>query len=262
MIKKTLYLFAISLLLIQCKSTEKSTKDKEAAATEIEEGKNVTQDELTKIVGQSYRGILPCADCMGIETELAFKADGQYVVKSFYLGKSDEVNSKTGQYQLDGNKVICRIKSQIVSRYQIKEDQLVPEGPQASSMSGTEEQYILRKNLGQLVERYWALTEVLGEEAKPLAEGREAYLLVRNDGSFSASGGCNSLFGSFSETTKHFIQFNEIASSEMACNYPHYDKSLIEALERTRQFMVNKNDELVLVVGKAAPLARFKKVGL
>lgn len=262
MIKKTLYLITISLLLIQCKSTEKSTKEKEAAATELEESKNKSQGELANLVGQSYRGILPCADCMGIETELTFKADGQYEVKTFYLGKSDKISSKMGQYQLDGNKVICRINSQIVSRYQIKENQLVPEGAQASSMTGTEEQYILRKNLGQLLDRYWVLTEVLGQEAKPLAEGREAYLLVKNDGSFSASGGCNSLFGSFSEATKHFIQFNEIASSEMACTYNHYDKTLIEALERTRQFMVNKNEELVLMVGKAAPLARFKKVGL
>ena len=262
MMKQILFLIALSFLFTQCKNTEKTTKDARSDKAESQKMEEKKPIKTTNLIGQSYHGLLPCADCMGIETELTFKENGQYQVKSFYLGKSDEVNFKEGQYQLDGGKVICRINNKIVSRYQIKDNQLIPEGPQASSKGGIEELYVLRKNLSQLLDRYWVLTEVMGQEVKPLKNGKEAFLLARFDGSFSASGGCNSLFGNFSLSKKNFIEFKEIASSEMECVYDHYDKSLTEALERTQQIMLNKNGELVLVVGKAAPLARFKKMGL
>jgi len=37
-----------------------------------------------------YRGVLPCADCEGIETEIKINADLTYVISSTYLGKNEE----------------------------------------------------------------------------------------------------------------------------------------------------------------------------
>ncbi|HIF9340516.1 TPA: copper resistance protein NlpE [Photobacterium damselae] len=37
----------------------------------------------------SYTGILPCADCSGIETILDIKADGNYTLDETYQGKKD-----------------------------------------------------------------------------------------------------------------------------------------------------------------------------
>jgi len=262
MFKQLLLALSLSLIFSHCKNSKETTQAKTPEVKESQKVEEETEVETANLVGKTYRGLLPCKDCMGIETELTFKADGQYEVKSFYLGKSEEVRVTAGNYQLDGNQIICRINNQIVSRYLLEEDQLVPEGSQASSKGRAAELYILRNKLSQIIDRYWQLTEVLGQKVEPTENKRKPYLLIRHDQSFSASGGCNSMFGRFEFVNKHFIQFSEIGSSEMACTFNHYDQALIEALERSRQFTINKNGELVLIVGKAAPLARFKKVGL
>ncbi len=37
----------------------------------------------------TYKGVLPCADCEGIETELELNLDKTYELKEVYLGKGD-----------------------------------------------------------------------------------------------------------------------------------------------------------------------------
>ncbi|MET4727871.1 copper homeostasis protein (lipoprotein) [Lysobacter enzymogenes] len=44
----------------------------------------------------TFSGTLPCADCSGIDTKLALKADGSYAIDESYQGKKD------GQFKGDG----------------------------------------------------------------------------------------------------------------------------------------------------------------
>lgn len=37
----------------------------------------------------TYKGITPCADCEGIETEVVLNKDLTYLIKTKYLGKGD-----------------------------------------------------------------------------------------------------------------------------------------------------------------------------
>lgn len=49
-----------------------------------------------------YKGVLPCADCEGIETELELNADKSYELTEKYLGKGDGKESKVkGHFQFD-----------------------------------------------------------------------------------------------------------------------------------------------------------------
>ena len=45
-----------------------------------------------------YRGVIPCADCQGIETVVVLKSDGTFTALSRYLGKGDEVFSRDGHF--------------------------------------------------------------------------------------------------------------------------------------------------------------------
>jgi uncharacterized lipoprotein NlpE involved in copper resistance len=48
-----------------------------------------------------YKGVLPCADCEGIETELELKANNTYELSEEYLGRQrDEFKSK-GSFSFD-----------------------------------------------------------------------------------------------------------------------------------------------------------------
>ena len=43
-----------------------------------------------KPMPQSWRGVLPCADCEGIETSLFLEKDGTWVMNERYLGAREE----------------------------------------------------------------------------------------------------------------------------------------------------------------------------
>jgi len=45
-----------------------------------------TQAEALKPMQQSWRGVLPCADCEGIETSLFLEKDGSWVMNQHYQG--------------------------------------------------------------------------------------------------------------------------------------------------------------------------------
>lgn len=38
---------------------------------------------------QSYQGVLPCADCSGLDTSLFLDSDGTFILKEVYLGTKD-----------------------------------------------------------------------------------------------------------------------------------------------------------------------------
>src|SRR5262244_3980805 len=43
-----------------------------------------------------YRGVLPCADCRGIQKTVYLNRDGSYLVKTKYLGKGDSARESSG----------------------------------------------------------------------------------------------------------------------------------------------------------------------
>lgn len=67
----------------------------------------------------TYVGILPCADCAGIQTELTFLADGSYRVAETYKGKSDKPFVEEGQWtpSEDGRKVQLNFDNPENARY-------------------------------------------------------------------------------------------------------------------------------------------------
>lgn len=51
------------------------------------------QSEALKPMQQSWRSVLPCADCEGIETSLFLEKDGSWVMNEHYLGGKGEPSS-------------------------------------------------------------------------------------------------------------------------------------------------------------------------
>lgn len=44
-------------------------------------------------VDKVYTGVIPCADCSGIETTVLFNPNGQYIEQLTYLGKEEQKNT-------------------------------------------------------------------------------------------------------------------------------------------------------------------------
>lgn len=66
-----------------------------------------TQVEELKSMQQSWRGVLPCADCEGIETSLFLEKDGSWVMNQRYLGAKEPASfASYGRWARTADKLI------------------------------------------------------------------------------------------------------------------------------------------------------------
>ena len=89
---------------------------------------------------------------------------------------------------------------------------------------------------------------------------QEPFLKFNKDGSIKAHGGCNAIFANYELGFKNFIEISEFSQTEMECDFESFEKSLVEALTYGKQYLLIGEDQMQIIVGKRAPLARLKAV--
>ena len=114
---------------------------------------------------------------------------------------------------------------------------------------------------GRLVGKYWKALEIMGKTVDmPEGMSQEPYLKFDRNGTITAHGGCNSIFANYELRFKNFIDMTEFKQTEMECSFESYDHILVEALTIGKQYVLIGEDQLQIIVGKRAPLAKFKAV--
>ena len=134
--------FAVFMLLSCEKKEEKVITQ---TSTEVEEQYNAKNS--LDITG-TYRGILPCADCEGVETEISLLPDETYLKKTKYLGKDHKVYEEIGDYTWkdDGNTLILEGIDSEPIEYMVRENSLMQMDMQGNRITGDlSEKYILKK---------------------------------------------------------------------------------------------------------------------
>jgi heat shock protein HslJ len=117
----------------------------------------------------------------------------------------------------------------------------------------------------------WELIEINGQPVKDSienvfgvkAKAPKAFIeLNSKDGRVSASGGCNTMGGSFTLQSEVMrIRFSEIFSTEMACINTNYDAELGKVLSAVDNYSLSEDGKtLSLNRARMAPLARFVAV--
>lgn len=95
-----------------------------------------------------YAGVLPCADCAGIDTRLRLDADLTYVLETRYLGKDERVFARRGRFAwaADGNIIHLRGIADGPTSYRVGENQLFQLDRQGRRIEGDlAEAYVLRR---------------------------------------------------------------------------------------------------------------------
>jgi uncharacterized lipoprotein NlpE involved in copper resistance len=130
-------------LLVSCKNTSNTeTLESEVSITDISNSQNSLD-----WVG-IYQGVLPCADCEGIETTIELREDLTFTLTSLYLGKnSEESMIENGKFEWDetGNKIILSIENG-ERQYKVEENKIVHLNNEGNKIEGElAEKYILSK---------------------------------------------------------------------------------------------------------------------
>lgn len=98
-----------------------------------------------------YHGVLPCADCEGIETRVSLQQDGGFERTTRYLGKGDRVFSERGRFEwdADGRRVLTRAGDGGTQWYQVGEGRLFHLDRNGQRIGGElAERYVLDKKPG------------------------------------------------------------------------------------------------------------------
>ncbi|WP_305043287.1 copper resistance protein NlpE [Geoalkalibacter sp.] len=95
-----------------------------------------------------YAGVLPCADCAGIDTRLRLNADLTYVLETRYLGKDERVFARRGFFVWaeDGNIIHLRGLEDGPVSYRVGENRLFQLDRQGRGIEGPlAETYVLNR---------------------------------------------------------------------------------------------------------------------
>lgn len=261
-------LFFSALMLQACSpATETSTSAPLAASQSAMPIGDTSRNSLDW--DGTYQGVLPCASCEGIETQLELKKDGSYHLISVYLGEeSGNRFEQHGQFhwddqgrtiQLDiteGDAIYFRVEENGVRQLDMNRELIT--GPLA-------EHYRLNKlpvaseivamAISGLTGIDWQLTELSGET---LTAETTAYVHFAADGRVYGNSGCNQFNGSWG-LEQHRLRLGQLASTMRACPEPdmQLEQQFLAQLALADNYTVAEQ-RLSLNKARMAPLARFK----
>ena len=246
-IKLIFAILVISIAGVACNS-KKTAIAKEKISTQDNSRTSLDWDG-------TYLGMIPCADCTGIKTQLSLQNDLSYVLRMQYTDKSDSVFTENGKFEWnkDGGTIILNNKNK--QRYKVGENILFQLDQQGNMITGDlAEKYTLTKELPRLTGKHWKLQKLNGETL-PKTD-REAFIQFDEDKSVGGNSSCNTFRGSY-EINEDKISFSPFAMTRMACIGNDTEQEFMNAIEQTNTFSVSAN-ELIFFDESGKQLAIFE----
>lgn len=269
-------LLAILILVFAsaCNNNTSSNKSTENSATENAANAHNSRNALDWF--GTYTGVVPCADCEGIETEIVLNQDETFVKKTKYLGKSEDVFESTGniEWSNDGNAVSLTNSDGSKTTYKVGENQLIMLDTEGNIISGDlANNYILKKAMQmsamsatavttseniKLTGTNWKLVELMGKPfEKKKSHQKNAFINFSDEGRITAYAGCNSMMGSYEAKEGNRISFAQIASTMMACEDMETERIFTDVLGKADNYAIS-GKTLSFNKARMAPLARFE----
>jgi len=251
----------ISLGLFSC-SSGNSKKSEEKKVETSDNSRNSLDWNGT------YTGTVPCADCQGIFTIVTLNKDNTYTLSMKYLGKSGEYFDSHGNFTWNdaGSSITFEgiNDNEGFKMYQVGENKLTMLDIQGNIITGSlADKYILKKVKDDIVEKYWKLKELNGEEIKWAGiEGREPHIILKIDENrVAGSGGCNNIMGTYEIKENDKITFSRMASTMMACPDMKTESAFLKSIETIDNYVI-KGDNLILRDINNNDIAKFEVVYL
>lgn len=211
----------------------------------------------------SYSGVLPCANCEGIETELTLASNMTYVLITRYLGRNDsKADTVKGKFSWQGNKLkLERIReNERPSLYKAEENQVRQLDMQGKEITGDlAKRYVLAKNGNKEIEdKSWRLIELNG---KPVTGSPERNYLIfhSKENRIEAKANCNMMQFRYTIKNRTQLKIEQGAiMTRMAC-IDNQEQEFLETIVRADNLTAN-GQNLSLNKGRMVPLAKFELV--
>lgn len=209
-----------------------------------------------------YQGVVPCADCEGIETRITLKSDGTFLRSLKYLGKDRNAFFDQGNFTWDtsGSKIRLTGENGETQMYQVGENILFHLDKEGNRITGDlADNYKLIKNPTdpRLEGKKWVLVELRGKPVVQKEGSREGFIQFDMETS-TASGNstCNGFSGGYELKGQNQITFGNIAGTMMACPDMATEQAFYGVLKQADNYSI-ADTIMTLNKAKMAPLAKF-----
>lgn len=249
----------VFIFFLACNTQNKNFKKQQALAE-----KNAHTSRYTLDWSGVYRGVLPCADCEGIQMEISISKKGTYELKKRYEGKSPEIFTEKGNFRWlpEGNGITLYSgnNSNEYTHFLVGENQLIKLDKDANRINSEfSELYVLKKKGkdDRITERYWRLIEQNGKVVEPVPGLAQIHFRLKLiDSGVSGYAGCNRFNGHFELMQDHRIQFTKMMRTLIACKRLDIENQFLSQFEEVNNYSV-KNDTLTLTKIKTKEKAKF-----
>jgi copper homeostasis protein (lipoprotein) len=261
--KLIFFFFTAAIAFSACNFSLKAHQSKKKKSSIADPAKK--NPDLTGV----YLGIMPCADCSGIKTEIRLNRDSTYETAIRYLGKPMDVFLSRGHFKWNNaeNKIILKKGEgfNITSgQFLVHKDTLIALNSEGKRFQGTLPPntfmyHKIRFN-DSLAGKCWRLIELDGQKIifyKNLK--RIPHFTLNPKNKISGTDGCNTFIGHYQTLQGNRIEFSKFISTKMACLDAPYQKEFVKMLGQINYFSV-KRDTLVLCQVKMKPVAKFVNV--
>ncbi len=213
----------------------------------------------------TYRGILPCADCAGVVTELTLSADQNCVINRLYLNAQPKTISKKGKIKWndDRTEIYVQIEGEpdLYNRFHV-----TSEGLQKLDRNGQNiytnltNSYMLSKvkSDGEIASIYWVLDQIRGKAVDPKSKELPFFILF-NDGEIVGNNGCNSFVGMQKHSPEGEFRVSIVSTSLKACSEAKWETQFMNVLDRAEMYKV-EDGKLQLLQEGGEPFAVFRRV--
>lgn len=244
-----LVLFILFIGLNSCKSTQKAQTNEVKAAGD----NSMTSVDWTG----TYQGILPCADCEGIKTQIVLQKDLSYLLKTSYIGRGDTVYQTKGTFKWDGSGSKITLDNSEKQIYQVGENKLFHLDKSGNRITGNlENNYIMQKEKIELAGKYWKLVRLNGKPVE--AASREPHIRFMAEESLAnGNSGCNRFNGKYELLEGNRVKFSPFAMTKMACMDDNIEGEFMQIFEKTTSYSLTSN-ELILQDEYEKTLAKFE----
>ena len=215
-----------------------------------------------------YLGMLPCADCSGIKTEIRLNGDSTYETAIRYIGKPVDVFLCRGHYKWDKThkKIILENGEGYnitPDQFLVQNDSLVALNSEGKRFQGTlpPNTFMFRKIAfdDSISGKCWRLIELNGKKIIFYKRLKRFPHFTLNAGNrINGTDGCNTFNGNYKMLSGNQIQFSKFISTKMACLDAPYQKEFLKMLGQVSYYAL-QGDTLSLSLNstKTNPLARF-----
>lgn len=148
--RQILFILSVLLFLLGCELKEKLESKPEEPVIDSQTDAGQDNSSTSLDWAGTYKGILPCADCEGIETVITIKDDMTYTIKTKYLGKDEMVYEQKGDFlwNEEGNIIILNEKNRTPRQFLVGENYLLQLDLKGHKITGElADKYFLHKEV-------------------------------------------------------------------------------------------------------------------